>query len=43
MITLILAVAVLGEHVGWVDIAATLLVIAGVAWFTLFDARRKTA
>ena len=37
VITLLLAVAVLGETIGWVDIAATALVIAGVAWFTLFD------
>jgi len=40
VITLALAVAVLGEHIGWVDIAATVLVIAGVAWFPLLDSRK---
>ena len=39
VITLMLAVAVLGEHVTLVDAASTALVMAGVAWFTFADTR----
>ncbi len=41
MITIALAVVVLGEKVTWIDAAATALVLAGVGWFTLADMRRK--
>jgi drug/metabolite transporter (DMT)-like permease len=41
VVTLVLAAAVLGERITAVDITATALVIAGVAWFTLVDSRRK--
>jgi drug/metabolite transporter (DMT)-like permease len=37
--TIVLAVIVLGEHFGVVDAAGTVLVIAGVGWFTLADRR----
>jgi drug/metabolite transporter (DMT)-like permease len=40
VVTLALAAAVLGERIGPVDVAATVLVIAGVGWFTLLDRRR---
>jgi drug/metabolite transporter (DMT)-like permease len=38
--TIVLAVLILGEHFGLVDAAGTVLVIAGVGWFTLADRRR---
>jgi drug/metabolite transporter (DMT)-like permease len=38
--TIVLAVAVLGEVLGPADVVGTLLVIAGVGWFTLADRRR---
>ena len=41
VITIALAVVVLGEKVTWIDAAATALVLAGVGWFTLADMRRK--
>ncbi len=40
VVTILLAVAVLGEPFGWIDAAGTALVIAGVGWFTLADRRR---
>ncbi len=40
VITIALAVAILGETVTWTDAAATALVLAGVGWFTLSDMRR---
>jgi len=38
--TIVLAVFILGEHFGPVDAAGTVLVLAGVGWFTLADRRR---
>ena len=45
VMTIILAVLVLGEHLTLVDIAGTALVLAGVGWFTLADqaARKRSA
>jgi drug/metabolite transporter (DMT)-like permease len=40
VITILLAVAILGETLTWVDTAGTALVIAGVGWFTLAYRRR---
>jgi drug/metabolite transporter (DMT)-like permease len=40
IITILLAVAILGEPFAWIDAAGTALVIAGVGWFTLADRRR---
>ncbi len=40
VVTIVLAVAILGERLTWIDIAGTALVIAGVGWFTLADRRR---
>jgi drug/metabolite transporter (DMT)-like permease len=40
VITILLAVAVLGEEITWIDVAGTALVLAGVGWFTLADRRR---
>jgi len=37
--TIIMAVFILGEHLSWIDIAGTALVLAGVGWFTLGDHR----
>lgn len=37
VVTILLAVAILGERLTWIDIAGTALVIAGVGWFTLAD------
>lgn len=37
--TLVLAAAVLGETVGWADVAGTVLVLAGVGLFTHLDRR----
>ncbi len=39
IVTILLAVAILGEPFGWVDAAGTVLVLAGVGWFTLADRR----
>ncbi len=39
VVTLVLAVIVLHETIGWVDIAATVVVLAGVGWFTLLEGR----
>lgn len=40
VVTIVLAVIVLGEHFGPVDAAGTALVLAGVGWFTLADRKR---
>jgi drug/metabolite transporter (DMT)-like permease len=40
VITILLAVAILGEHFSVIDACGTVLVIAGVAWFTLADRKR---
>jgi drug/metabolite transporter (DMT)-like permease len=40
VVTILLAVAVLGEAFTWIDAAGTAMVIAGVGWFTLADRRR---
>jgi drug/metabolite transporter (DMT)-like permease len=40
VVTILLAVAVLGEEITWIDVAGTALVLAGVGWFTLADRRR---
>jgi drug/metabolite transporter (DMT)-like permease len=37
VVTILLAVMILGESLTWVDAAGTALVIAGVGWFTLAD------
>jgi len=39
-VTIVLAVALLGEPFGWPEALGTLLVLAGVGLFTLVDARR---
>ena len=39
VITILLAVAILGETFTWIDAAGTALVLAGVGWFTLADRR----
>ena len=39
VVTIMLAVAVLGEEFSAIDAAGTALVIAGVGWFTLADRR----
>ena len=45
VMTIALAVAILGEPLTLVDVIGTILVLAGVGWFTLADqyARRKAA
>ena len=40
---LILAVLILGEQLTPADIGGTLLVLAGVGWFTLADQRARKA
>ena len=40
VVTILLAVAILGETLTWVDAAGTALVLAGVGWFTLADRKR---
>ena len=40
VVTILLAVAILGETLTWVDAAGTVLVLAGVGWFTLADRKR---
>jgi drug/metabolite transporter (DMT)-like permease len=40
VMTIVLAVLVLGEHLTLTDIVGTLLVLAGVGWFTLAERRR---
>ena len=42
VVTILLAVALLGEEVSWIDAAGTVLVIAGVGLFTLFDQRGRS-
>ncbi len=37
VVTILLAVAILGEAFSWIDAAGTALVLAGVGWFTLGD------
>ena len=37
VVTILLAVVILGEHFAWIDACGTALVIAGVGWFTLAD------
>lgn len=39
VITILLAVAILGEAFTWIDAAGTVLVLAGVGWFTLAERR----
>jgi len=39
VVTILLAVMILGEAFSWIDAAGTALVLAGVAWFTLMDRR----
>jgi drug/metabolite transporter (DMT)-like permease len=41
VVTILLAVVILGEAFAWIDAAGTALVLAGVGWFTLMD--RKAA
>ena len=41
VMTILLAVAILGEPLTLVDVAGTALVLAGVGWFTLADSRRR--
>ncbi len=43
VITLLLAVAVLGEAITVIDAVSTALVMAGVAWFTFADTRPRPA
>jgi drug/metabolite transporter (DMT)-like permease len=40
VITILLAVVILGENFGWVDAAGTALVLAGIGWFTIAERRR---
>lgn len=40
VVTILLAVAILGEPITWVDVVGTALVLAGVAWFTLAERKR---
>ncbi len=40
VVTILLAVAILGEHFTLLDACGTVLVIAGVGWFTLADRKR---
>ena len=40
VITILLALAVLGETISWIDAAGTALVLAGVGWFTLGERKR---
>jgi drug/metabolite transporter (DMT)-like permease len=39
VVTILLAVMILGEAFSWIDAAGTALVLAGVGWFTLMDRR----
>ncbi len=41
VVTILLAVVILHERVTWTDAAATALVLAGVAWFTLGEGRAR--
>ena len=43
VITILLAVAILGETFTWLDAAGAALVLAGVGWFTLGDRRGARA
>ena len=38
--TIALAVLILGEHLTVTDVIGTMLVLAGVGWFTLADRKR---
>ena len=40
MMTIALAVLILGEHLTVTDVIGTMLVLAGVGWFTLADRKR---
>jgi drug/metabolite transporter (DMT)-like permease len=40
VVTIVLAVLILGEHLGPADVVGAVLVLAGVGWFTLADRRR---
>jgi drug/metabolite transporter (DMT)-like permease len=40
VVTIALAVIILGEHFSLIDAVGTVLVIAGVGWFTLADRKR---
>jgi drug/metabolite transporter (DMT)-like permease len=40
VVTILLAVAILGETITWIDASGTALVLAGVGWFTLGDRKR---
>jgi drug/metabolite transporter (DMT)-like permease len=40
VVTIVLAVIILGEHFSLIDAVGTVLVIAGVGWFTLADRKR---
>jgi drug/metabolite transporter (DMT)-like permease len=40
VVTILLAVVILGEHFSLIDAFGTVLVIAGVGWFTLADRKR---
>ena len=40
VVTILLAVIILGEHFSLIDAMGTVLVIAGVGWFTLADRKR---
>ncbi len=41
VMTIFLAVVVLGERLGFADVAGAALVLAGVGWFTLAGRRRR--
>lgn len=43
VMTIILAVLILGEHLTIVDVVGTALVLAGVGWFTLADRKTEPA
>lgn len=40
VVTIVLAIVVLGEAFHWIDAAGTAMVLAGVGWFTLADRKR---
>ena len=40
VVTIVLAVLILGEQFTWIDATGTALVLAGVGWFTLADRKR---
>ena len=43
IVTIALAMLILGEPFGWADAAGAALVLAGVGWFTVADQRRQQA